>query len=144
MGDKRSTAVAIRFMLESTHFSRGTLSESGRTSLSRSPNDTLTDATSPPASVRSTCVSVLVVGVSGVSVVLDELLDFGREIASTARADESNATVVEVLSGVAGGALLYSLVETVGATSSGLATISTETSTTRSVPSGAMPLSCAV
>ncbi len=52
--------------------------------------------------------------------------------------------MADVESGVAEGTVSDDLPDVVGTTSVGVAMISTATSTTRSVPSGAMPFNCAV
>ena len=71
--------------------------------------------------------------------------EFLRDTANNASADAKSAIVAELLIGGAGGGV--SLVDdcaTAGMTSSGIGIISTATSTTRNVPSGAMPFNCAV
>lgn len=68
-----------------------------------------------------------------------------RDTASNASADASRAIVAELLIGGAGGGV--SLVDdgaTGATTTSGVGIISTATSTTRNVPSGAIPFNCAV
>ena len=71
--------------------------------------------------------------------------EFLRDTANNASADANSAIVAELLiGGAVGGVLLVDDFATAGMTTSGVGIISTATSTTRNVPSGAMPFNCAV
>ena len=71
--------------------------------------------------------------------------EFLRETANNASADANSAIVAELLiGGAGGGVLLVDDCASAGTTTSGVGIISTATSTTRNVPSGAMPFNCAV